>query len=240
MKRKPGRPRRNWEFEEAREKVRAEGIGSRLQYIEWWILNKPAMLPKRPDRAYKKEFISWNDFLGNNNPFPFKGKHFRPYKEARQFAHTLGLKDKLDWLAFVRTGKKPEDIPARPDVYYQKTGEWFTWKEFLGTNLVEQIKSLQDAPNVFFVLRYPELPLNVYKFGVTNGGLSYVQEQQKKYGFEIIKAYNCEDKFNWQPIVSKTCTKYTMSSITDAYVTTNIFQTLNDLVDYGDLQLIKG
>lgn len=233
-----GRIRTNHEFIEARELIRAEGISSRREYYKWHDMNKPARIPRRPDRAYKKEWVSWNDFLGNNNPYPCVRKSFRPYKESRQFAHSLKLQNKAAWIAYAKTEKKPKDIPSRPDVYYQKSGEWFTWKDFLGYDVTDRIKALQEAPNVFFILRYPGLPSNVYKFGVTNGGVSEIKDKQRTQGFQIIKMYKCLDNFNWISIISRTCREYTMSEISNVYMSNNIFETMNDLEYYGNLDFI--
>ena len=119
---KMGRIRYNYSFEEARELVHGEKIASRQQYYDWYDLHKPARIPRRPDRSYPKEWISWNNFLGNNNPFPCVRKHFRQYNEAKIFAQTLNLKTKKEWLEFEKSGNRPAEIPSRPDVYYQKKG----------------------------------------------------------------------------------------------------------------------
>jgi len=57
---------------------------------------------------------------------------WRPFEEARKYAHGLKLKDRGDWLAFCKSGKKPDDIPASPSGTYKNKG-WKTWGDWLGT-----------------------------------------------------------------------------------------------------------
>ena len=56
---------------------------------------------------------------------------FRNFKDARKFTQSLGLKRKDDWMAYCKSGNKPNDIPAGPSSLYQK--KWKGWGDFLGT-----------------------------------------------------------------------------------------------------------
>ncbi len=47
-------------------------------------------------------------------------KNFRVFLEARKFIQSLGLKNKQEWLDYVKSGNKPDDIPAAPWVVYSK------------------------------------------------------------------------------------------------------------------------
>lgn len=40
------------------------------------------------------------------------------------------LQAREDWRAYCRSGNKPADIPARPDVAYP--GEWMGWADWIG------------------------------------------------------------------------------------------------------------
>ena len=53
----------------------------------------------------------------------------RPFKEAREFVHKLKLKNSLEWKEYVKSGEKPDDIPADPRSY--KT-EWNGMGDWLG------------------------------------------------------------------------------------------------------------
>lgn len=215
-----GPKRKNYEFEKARELVRAESLGSIGQYKKWWKLNTPARIPKRPDRAYKKDFISWNDFLGNNNPFPCIKKKFRSYEDARKFATQLGFKTKTQWLEYAKSGRRPKDIPSRPDVTYKK--DWFTWKEFLGADQSVAIRNPSKAEGIFFIIRNTGRPHNVFQMGVTVEGLPTIQYAQRQYGFDIVKLYHCDADFDWIRYAEQMGNIYWESGIKNEYTIPNI------------------
>jgi superfamily II DNA or RNA helicase len=62
---------------------------------------------------------------------------WRPFEEAREFAHGLGLKNYGEWRKFckgllVEKGMLPNDIPFRPDYLYKNDG-WKDMGDWLGT-----------------------------------------------------------------------------------------------------------
>lgn len=67
-------PRSNWiNFKSARIYVRKLKLQTYGQYLLWARSNKrPDNIPIHPQSAYKKEFISWQDFLGHKNRVPNK------------------------------------------------------------------------------------------------------------------------------------------------------------------------
>jgi predicted helicase len=85
----------------------------------------PQDIPKRLDHVYKKEWKSWEDFLG---------KKKRSYKEAKKYAQSLKLKNNKEWRAHARSQGFPKDIPSRVDDAYKK--EWKSWGDFLGTGAI--------------------------------------------------------------------------------------------------------
>ena len=50
-------------------------------------------------------------------------KKFRPFKEARKFVRTLGLKTQKEWHSFCRSRKKPDDIPTTPYNIYKNASK---------------------------------------------------------------------------------------------------------------------
>jgi hypothetical protein len=48
-------------------------------------------------------------------------KKFRDFVEAREFVRKLGLKSVKYWMAYCKSGNKPDDIPNNP---------WRTYKEW--------------------------------------------------------------------------------------------------------------
>lgn len=200
---KPGRPRVNFEFEEAVRRVRQENLQSVSDYHRWYALHTPAKLPKRPDRAYEKEWKGWGYFLGVYNEMPYVGTPrtpFRPYEDAKAYARKLGFTSVEQWFDLCREGKKPKDIPARPDVYYNKTGDWYTWTEFLGTRIHHRIQYAQDAKKYLYIGRYKDVPFpNVYVFGIDTSLYNLKEDTD----FQLLKVYEFDVDYDWKSVVDR-------------------------------------
>ena len=63
-----------------------------------------------------------------------KTGQWRPFAEARKFVHTLGLKNETEWRAYLKSGKKPDDIPGKPGRAYKT--EWQGKGDWLGTGYI--------------------------------------------------------------------------------------------------------
>ena len=230
-KRKVGRPRVSMEFHEARELVRNENISSVAQYRKWWELNTPARIAKRPDRAYKNDWQGWNDFLGSNNPFPCVRGSFRPFNEARSFVHQLGLRTKSEWWEYAKSGKKPSDIPSRPDLIYRE--DWFTWKDFIGADIASVKRNIETADGVFFIIQNVGRPNNVYQLGITLEGKETVLRAQATHRFRIVGMFYCNIDFNWEYFANEFGSRY-WEGRHDEYLIPNVnefvFQ-ISDLVE---------
>ena len=119
----------NWRpFKEARAFVHGLGFQS---ISEWQKYSKsgekPVDLPVNPDQVYRNNgWKGYGDWLGTN---------YRSFKEARQFAHSLGLKSASEWKDYCKSGKKPTDIPAVPRSFYKNDG-WISDGDWLGTGNV--------------------------------------------------------------------------------------------------------
>ena len=83
-------------FEEAREFVRKLGLKSSQEWKLYCISGKqPYDLPSNPNKTYSE----WNgigDWLGTDSIATFN-KKFRPFKEARRFVQSLGLRNYDGW-----------------------------------------------------------------------------------------------------------------------------------------------
>lgn len=198
---KPGRPRVNYEFEEAVRRIRQENLESVRDYTKWYNLHTPAKMPKRPDRAYERQWKGWGYFLGVYNEMPYKGgKRCRPYEDAKAYARKLGLTSVTQWLDLCRSGDLPDDIPARPDIYYNKTGEWYTWTEFLGTRIHHRIEYAKNSDKYFFVGRYHDAPFNnIYVFGVDTSVYNLTNDSD----FELLKVYEFDVDYDWKSLIEK-------------------------------------
>jgi hypothetical protein len=87
------------------------------------------------------------DWLGTGTIAPWL-QEYRYFKDARAFVRALGLKSEHEWRDYVRSGKKPGDIPADPRGTYAKAG-WAGSGDWLGTGTVaprlRQYRSFKKA-----------------------------------------------------------------------------------------------
>ena len=121
-------------FEEARAFARGLKFKSRSEWEAYCRSgNKPADIPSNPQTTYADSgWIGWGDFLGNGN---VRNISWRPFEEARPFAHGLKLKSVKEYGAYCKSGNRPDDIPSAPDVVYADSG-WIGWGDWLGTGNV--------------------------------------------------------------------------------------------------------
>lgn len=189
-KRKGGaKPNKNFlPFLEAQKLVQDEMIPSRSKYLEWWEANKPKALPRFPYRVYK-DWVSWNDFLGTNNKFQDVSKKWRSLEEATMWAHTLKLQSYKQWMDWCRENKDklPGDVPARPDLVYEK---WMSWNHWLGSKPREAIEAIQEAEKkrIFYIIHYPDVPGNVMTYGTVDG-LAALKERWEHDKFTVVRLF---------------------------------------------------
>jgi predicted helicase len=100
--------------------------------------NKPKNIPTAPNNTYKLDWKGWGDFLGTGRIATFSIK-YRPFEEARVFARKLKLNSINQWLNYCKQGKKPDDIPTKPNSTYKN--EWISWGDYLGNGkIADQFK----------------------------------------------------------------------------------------------------
>jgi hypothetical protein len=80
-------------FEEARNYARSLGLTNER---EWRILEIPPNVPRNPDQAYSNHWVSWGDWLGNDNASNWN-RCYLPFEEARACVQSIGLKTHEGW-----------------------------------------------------------------------------------------------------------------------------------------------
>ena len=130
-------------------KVRKEVRRLKLKSVrEWRLLIKgvipgwdklPNFTPKNPDEGYRDEgWTSWGDWLGTQTIAP-QLREILPFKEARDFIRSLGLKNQAEWNLYcqgkIRGLVKPDNIPAAAHAIYKENG-WVSMGDWLGTGTV--------------------------------------------------------------------------------------------------------
>ena len=121
--------RRYKTYKQAREFVRGLNLKSARDWEEFAKSGeKPEDIPSNCQRIYKeKGWTSWPDWLGNGAKS--SDIDYRSFEEARGFARKLNLKSISEWKDYCRSGKKPKDIPSRPERTYKENG-WEGYKDW--------------------------------------------------------------------------------------------------------------
>mgnify|MGYP000959727914 CR=1 FL=1 len=110
-------------FADARKFVHSLNLNTAKEYRAWAKTSeRPSDIPAYPDIEYKSNWTGWAEWLGFAP---------RPYADAQQFAHSLGLRTRDEWEAYVQSHPLPRDIPVHPQNHYKGKG-WTTWADWLG------------------------------------------------------------------------------------------------------------
>ena len=133
----------NWrDFREAREYVQSLGLRS---WAEWRAATKegklPPDIPSAPNQVYRERgWISNGDWLGTGR-IANRERVYRPFQEARAFAHRLNLKKESDWRRYKRENELPLDIPSEPQTVFKNRG-WVSMGDWLGTGFIHPSKRI--------------------------------------------------------------------------------------------------
>jgi superfamily II DNA or RNA helicase len=123
------RSRQYRRFKKARTFVRGLGLKSTDEWSGYCkSVKKPADIPASPSQTYANSgWVGMGDWLGTGRRYG--NGSWRPFKKARSFVRSLGLKSRTEWDAY--KSKKPADIPTNPYRVYAKDG-WSSWGDWLG------------------------------------------------------------------------------------------------------------
>jgi superfamily II DNA or RNA helicase len=139
--------RANWRsFKEARQYVRTLGLKSTTQWNVYCTSGKrPPDIPSQPKFVYRIDgWVSMGDWLGTGRR---RLRQLRPFKKARAFVRSLGLKSNKEWRDYANSDSRPDDIPTGPDQAYEKAG-WAGYGDWLGTgnrSRIRQLRSFKSA-----------------------------------------------------------------------------------------------
>ena len=118
------------DFESAREFVRKLNLKNKLEWDIYSKNSRPLDIPSNPMLTYKKDWKGYGDWLGTGNVSSYN-KLFRDFESAREFVRKLNITNSSDWIAYRKSGNKPDDIPSNPMLTYKK--DWKGWGDFFGT-----------------------------------------------------------------------------------------------------------
>jgi len=108
-------------FEEARQYAQSLKLKSHTEWTKFSKSGKrPGDIPGSPEKVYKnKGWKGYGDWLGTGR-IADQDKQYRSFTETKKFIRSLGLKSRREWYDYVKSGKKPDDIPAYPEQVYTK------------------------------------------------------------------------------------------------------------------------
>jgi hypothetical protein len=211
-----------------------EGIQSRSQYRTWHDMYKPYDMPKQPNKVYKKDWMGWPHFLGNNNKFK-EYRKYTNYENAFIFARQSNIKTKDEWVEKWRNDELPRDIPCRPDILYRKRG-FKGWKHFLGTGplqvaqAVEMAKQAEKQPHILLFTLPDSNLINQIHISVHP-----TIETAKKYlinsQHQFLKLFKLPSDYDWRSIVLQYGTDYGEGDY--------IIENVNELLFNIDLEYIN-
>jgi hypothetical protein len=117
-------------FEEAREFARGLGFKTQNDWFKFKdSVDLPHNIPKSPKNVYKKEWVSFGDWLGNGNIQRQLIKYIT-YDECSKWAIDNGINSAGRYYNFFKKNNVPFNIPRNPDGVYENKG-WVSWGNFL-------------------------------------------------------------------------------------------------------------
>lgn len=153
-----GRTKTMRNYKDARDFVRGLGLKDTAEWFAYAASDRrPKDIPVNPWVAYREYFaktgekFSINDFIGARakRGRPRKDENRQPkaskpkvetrvtevpksaYEVAKDIVRGLRLKSRAEFTELSKNGKRPDGVPARPDLTFAG-GEWEGWATFLG------------------------------------------------------------------------------------------------------------
>ena len=99
-------------FTEARKFACSLKLTSRTDWENYRKSNRmPDDIPTNPNLSYKNDgWKSMGDWLGTEK-IANVNRQFRPFEEAKEVVHSLGLKTAREWKEYCNSEEMPNDIP---------------------------------------------------------------------------------------------------------------------------------
>ncbi|MGY5151892.1 MAG: integrase repeat-containing protein [Candidatus Nitrosopumilus sp. bin_6a] len=178
-------------FEDARKFAQSLELKSYKQWQKYCKDNTiPKDIPRAPDQKYKKEWISWGDFLGTNK-IATNFRDYLKFEDARKFVKKLNISSANEWRAYCKSDNKPKNIPSVPYKTYKNKG-WIGWGDWLGTKNM----SGKDMSSQF--LSYEDAREFVKKFDLDTGSDWKKFIQTNNIPDKIPRAPNLAYKNKWE------------------------------------------
>lgn len=102
-------------YNESLKMVKSWGLKSQKEWYSYCKENKiPKNVPKTPNKEYKDEWVSWNEWLGHNIT---TNKKFISYEKAKDILRRKNIQSMQEYYDFIIT-EKIDFLPIQPSTYY--------------------------------------------------------------------------------------------------------------------------
>ncbi len=95
---------------------------------EWKLFCKsgklPINVPSNPKNVYTGDWKDYDDWLGVQH------RAYLSFTDAKKFVSILIFDYQSEWKEYCKSGKKPKNIPAKPNLIYKK--QWIDWDNWFG------------------------------------------------------------------------------------------------------------
>jgi hypothetical protein len=109
--------------------------------------NKPRDIPSNPHIQYKNSgWISMGDWLGTG-AVAHRCKNFKSFEDARTYVRSLNFEKINDWIIFSKSGKRPQDIPSNPNIFYS---EWVSFHDWIGVEKLSMASRCNRRYNLIY------------------------------------------------------------------------------------------
>ncbi len=161
-------------FNDACKFARKLNLKNRKEWIEYCRSGKkPNDIPFTVQRTYKNDgWLGFGHFLGTGRIAPHN-YNYRDFKKARAFVRKLNLKNRKEWIEYCRSGKKPIDIPTKPERHYKENG-WIGVGDFLGSG------SISNSYKKFMSFDEARLFVKKNKISSQNGYHEFIKKKRPK------------------------------------------------------------
>jgi hypothetical protein len=159
-----------------------ENINSKEKFEKWRKTNTNKLVPTRPDKTYKSDWVSWGVFLKTNRTSDIqKHNSFLSYTESKEFLKKINFQNENEFYAWAKTEQRPANIPASPRKTYGiefismgdflsndnfRTKDWILYEDYKSLVQELQLNSKDEFVNWARVncigKNIPANPFNVY------------------------------------------------------------------------------
>lgn len=191
------------DYDYASYKCQQWGIKSARMYRAFTQAFNPAGFPGNPERTYRKDWTTWEDFLNVSNsyagtaPTSVKSDELLPFWEAVAKVQSLKLNTRDEFYQAWDEGRIPFGIPKYPPSRYKEFDQNGGWKNFLGKKVTNRIHAQQQLQPVCALCQTVGNSSNVLTLVISKEGFHDLKEiLERNTHLRAVKIYNWYPEFS--------------------------------------------